>query len=109
MVKESIIKMIQEYISDLNNNSINLSKVLLYGSYANGTENADSDIDLMLVAPEFDEDRDKYLGIIWKLTAKSNYKIEPYPVGLKRFINDKISPVIQNVKQNGIEISIKNN
>lgn len=105
MVKESIINIIQEYVSDLKKNSINLSKVLLYGSYANGTENADSDIDLMLVAPEFDEDRDKYLGIIWKLTAKSNYKIEPYPVGLQRFVNDKISPVIQIAKRNGIEIT----
>jgi len=86
--------------------NINLSKVILYGSYAKGNAREDSDIDLILVAPEFDENRDSYLGIIWKLTSLSNFRIEPYTVGAKRFEEDDISPIIQIAKQEGIEINL---
>lgn len=106
MPDEKTLNIIKNYIDSLKAENINLSKVILYGSYAKGTANESSDIDLILVAPEFDEDRDKYLGTIWKLTEQSNFMIEPYTVGLKRFLSDDISPIIQIAKKEGYEISV---
>ncbi len=106
MVKESIINIIKEYINELIKSNVILTKVILYGSHANDTANENSDIDLMIVSPFFDDNRDKYLGLIWKLTAKSDFKIEPYPVGTERFESDDTSPIIQIAKSEGIEIDL---
>lgn len=109
MPDKKIINIINSYIEDLKAENIQLSKVILYGSYAKGTANKNSDIDLILVSPEFDENRDKYLGIIWKLTEKSNFLIEPYTIGLNKFLTDDISPIIQIAKKEGFEIPIRVN
>ena len=109
MVEKSVVKMINEYILELQKNDINLTKVILYGSYAKGTANLSSDIDLMLVSPEFDNDSDSYLGIIWKLTEKSDYKIEPYHVGKIRFETDDVSPIILVAKEEGLEFDLNIN
>ena len=106
MPDKKTLNIIRDYIDSLIAENINLSKVILYGSYARGTANESSDIDLVLVAPEFDDDRDKYLGTIWKLTEKSDFMIEPYTVGLKRFLSDDISPIIQIAKKEGYEIPV---
>lgn len=106
MVKEAIINIIKEYVNELIRCNVILTKVILYGSHAKNTANENSDIDLMIVSPFFDKNRDKYLGLIWKLTAKSDFKIEPYPVGSERFESDDTSPIIQIAKREGIEIVI---
>ena len=43
-------------------------------------------------------------GLIWRLTRKVDSRIEPYAVGLSRFDNDDVSPLLQIVKLEGIPI-----
>ena len=50
MVERAVINLINEYVRELLRNNINLSKVILYGSYAKGNQNSESDIDLILVS-----------------------------------------------------------
>lgn len=77
--------------------------VYLYGSYLSETATDESDIDLMLVT---DNENDDYLaGKIWSLTRKINSKIEPYLVGKKRFETSENSPLIDLVKRTGLEIA----
>ncbi|MCD4817914.1 MAG: nucleotidyltransferase domain-containing protein [Candidatus Cloacimonetes bacterium] len=82
-----------------------IDKAFLYGSYSKKTETENSDIDLMIVSKDFDISNDILVGKIWYLANKINCKIEPYIVSLKRFNSDEFSPLIQLVKQEGIEIS----
>lgn len=42
----------------------------------------------------------------WKLTEKVDLRIEPYTVGLKKFQEDTFSPIIQVVKEQGIEVDL---
>jgi len=44
----------------------------------------------------------------WRLTEKVNNKIEPYIIGLRKFTNDDVSPLLQVVKREGIEIPVTN-
>jgi predicted nucleotidyltransferase len=79
-------------------------KAFLYGSYARNEENENSDIDLLLVSSKINESDDYQIGKLWALTCKVNSRIEPYLVSSYKFQNDDISPIIQLVKQEGIEI-----
>ena len=42
---------------------------------------------------------------IWLSKNRTDNKIEPVAVGEKRFIEDTISPLIEIVRQEGIEIA----
>jgi uncharacterized protein len=105
MADPKIIEIIKEYLVELQQKGLNIKKAYLYGSQANGTATDESDIDLMLISPLFDEDTDKYMPAIWLSPKRTDNKIEPVAVGEKRFIEDNISPLIEIVRQEGIEIA----
>ncbi len=105
MVDERIIEMVREYLNELISNGLKIKKAYIYGSYARGTATEESDIDLLLIAPEFDEKIDEYLPLIWLSTRKSNYKIEPVPIGEKKFNENESSPLIESVRNEGFEVA----
>ena len=83
---------------------LEVQKAFLYGSYARGEATEDSDIDIMLISSIFDKnDMDARIKA-WSLTRQVDIRIEPYTVGLQKFLTDEVSPLLQIVKQEGIEI-----
>jgi predicted nucleotidyltransferase len=104
MATKSIVELLQKYIQLLKREGIVIDKAYLYGSYATKSQTEESDIDLMLVSSQFDKSDDILYGKIWSLTRKVSSKIEPYIVGLGKFESDDISPIIQIVKKEGLEI-----
>lgn len=104
MAEEEIITKIKKYLRDLTEAGININRAFLYGSYANGNMTDNSDIDLLIVSDKIDIDSDQTASIAWKLTRKTDSRIEPYLISTKRFDEDNISPLIQAVKKDGIEI-----
>ncbi len=106
MPEKKIIDIIKIYISALAKSGISIQKTFLYGSYARGEATEDSDIDIMLISSVFDNnDLDTKIKA-WSLTRQVDIRIEPYTVGLKKFLTDDVSPLLQIVKQEGIEINI---
>ncbi len=105
MTQNEVIELIKKYLSSLKQNGINITEAYLYGSYARNTATEDSDIDLMLISPQFDENADRYAGKIWILATECSYKIEPFTIGEKRFRSDDESPLIGMVKKEGIRIA----
>ncbi|MCU0288263.1 MAG: nucleotidyltransferase domain-containing protein [Acidobacteria bacterium] len=88
------------------NEGIPLEKAILYGSYARGEENDESDIDVMVVSEIFDKNDDQIIGKTWRIGSSVDTRIEPYTVGKNRFLNDRYSPLIQIVKNEGLEIRV---
>jgi len=105
MVKKSVIEMIKKYLHLLKTEGLIIDKAFLYGSYVRNEENDTSDIDLLLVSSKINASDDDQIGKIWALTRKVNSKIEPYLVSSYKYQHDDISPIIQLVKQEGIEIA----
>jgi len=102
MVKNEIIEILKSYIILLRSEGISVDKAFLYGSQLSEKRSSDSDIDLLIVT---DNENDDYIaGKIWALTKKVNSKIEPYIIGTKRFYSSDNSPFIDMVKNKGIEI-----
>ncbi len=105
MVDKEIIIIIKDYLKVLEGKGLHISKAYLYGSQAKGIASKDSDIDLMLVSPLFDDDSDKYARLIWYSASEVSYKLEPITIGEKKFLSDQYSPLIGIVKKEGIEIA----
>jgi predicted nucleotidyltransferase len=100
------INIARVYLSVLNKAGIIIDKAYLYGSYASNKANEDSDIDLLLVSKQFDTDDDYILSKPWLYCSKVDYRIEPLSIGLKKFTTDDISPILETIRQTGIEIKI---
>ncbi len=102
MAKNEVIEILINFISLLREEGIAVKKAFLYGSYSTNTAKKDSDIDVMIVT---DTEDDYLIGNIWKLTKRINSKIEPYIVSNNRFNQSNNSPLIEFVKEYGIEIA----
>jgi len=102
MAKNEVIKILRTYIRLLRAEGIKVDKTFLYGSYLTNKATIESDIDLMIVTEN--ENDDNLAGLIWKLTKKVNSKIEPFLIGTKRFNSNDNSPLVDLVKRTGIEI-----
>lgn len=105
MGKREVIESLRKYVKLLNAEGISVNKAYLFGSYSNNTASESSDIDVLIVSDNFDENDDITVGKIWSLTRKVNTKIEPFLIGVRKFREDNTSPLISLIKANGIEIS----
>ncbi len=106
MSQKQVIALLRKYLIVLSEEGIPIDKAFLYGSYARNEASKESDIDVMLVSKIFDIKNDPISGKAWRLTMLVDARIEPYMVGEKKFHQDEYSPLLQIVKQEGIEIKV---
>jgi len=106
MAKTTIVALLQRFLQRLLKEGTPVERVFLYGSYARGEENEESDIDVMVISEIFNKHDDQIVGKAWRISRSFDVRIEPYTVGKKRFLNDDFSPLLQYVKKEGIEINI---
>jgi len=103
LTQEVVIKTVHDYAKEINKKGINLRKVILFGSFAKGTQHEWSDIDVALVADDFVGvpflDGQRFAGIGIK---KPYIRIEAltYPTD---YFNEN-DPFIEEIKKTGIEI-----
>lgn len=76
-------------------------KVILYGSYANGTYKVDSDIDVAFFVKEINSNYWQLSARLFELADKIDYRIEPVIINAA---TDK-SGFAEHIFKNGIAIS----
>jgi len=54
-----------------------IDSLVLFGSYAKGNQNDDSDIDVAVVVNSLDKDYFTYAPLLWKLRREIDDRIEP--------------------------------
>ena len=91
MSKSEIVEVLKKYIFILRSEGITVDKAYLYGSYLSNTATEESDIDVLIVT---ENENDNLTGKIWSLTKRVNSRIEPYLIDKDRFINNKDSLLI---------------
>jgi predicted nucleotidyltransferase len=106
MVQGEIIKIVRQYIKNLNAGGIIIQFAYLYGSHARNEATPESDIDVLLVGDLFDTNDDVILSKPWLQKFRNDYRIEPIAIGTKRFETDDISPIIELAKHEGIKIQL---
>jgi len=105
MVDTKVIEVVKEYLSELTAKGIVIKKAFIYGSQSNGTATKESDIDLVIVSPLFDRETDMYMPLLWLSKIRTENRIEPIAVGEKKFVEDDVSPLLEIVRREGVEIA----
>ena len=78
-----------------------LEKVYLFGSYANNTNSADSDIDVAIVISHMEGDYFTIHPLLWKLRRQIDDRIEPVLIERDNDSGDFLS----EIEKYGIEIA----
>jgi uncharacterized protein len=98
---EATVLVIRNYLDVLINKKFAIRKVYLFGSYAKGTFDDNSDIDLAIIINNM---TDQFLTQteLFKLTWGIDTRIEPHPFDEKEF--ELSNPLVNEIKRTGIEI-----
>ena len=78
--------------------------IILFGSYAKGTEHEDSDIDIAIVIDEFKDNIIDEEVEFMKMRKKIDYRIEPHIIRVQDYKNIS-TPFIQEVIDTGIKVA----
>lgn len=101
-IDSRIMNSIQKYIEKISQ-YYKIEAIILFGSYAKGTENEDSDIDIAIISSDFNdiiEDGAKLIGLTWKIDTR----IEPHPI-LSEDYKKVSNPFVREVVDTGIKVA----
>jgi len=102
MDKTDAVNIAQIYAGAIKKN-YGFVKVILFGSYAKGNQNEDSDIDIAVVFDDYNNLIDIQLELM-RLRRKIDSRIEPHPFRLRDFnVSD---PLVNEIIRYGQEIKI---
>ena len=106
MPDKSIIISVQNYLKELLRIGVPVRQGILFGSHARGNVHEWSDIDLLVISDKYDGDysRDD-INLLWRTAARTDSRIEPVPVGTKRWKTDDTSTIIEIARREGIVVS----
>ncbi len=100
MDKADAIKIAQKYADAVRGN-FNFVKVILFGSFAKGNYNEDSDIDIAIIFNDYGNLIDMQLELM-RLRRKIDSRIEPHPFREKDFTLS--NPLVNEIVKYGQEI-----
>lgn len=105
MVDKAVIASVKRYLSALPAYGIHPRRAVLYGSFARGDTHEWSDIDLVVIAPEFG--RDRSIGLrqqLWHAKSKWDHRIEPIGCGVEEWENNQSRIILEIAKREGVVI-----
>ena len=108
MVKKSIdnkiiMQIVQKYVEIIRQN-YNVESIILFGSYAKGTQHEDSDIDIAIITDDIENDIFDEEVNLMKLRRGIDYRLEPHIIRIEDY--KKIStPFIQEIINTGIKVA----
>lgn len=106
MVERVIVENVKRYLASLPQVGIHARRAVLFGSFARGEGTADSDIDLVVIAPEFDGRRDAAMvKALWRATV-SDDRIEPIPCGEQEWAGGDGRPILEIARREGVVIEV---
>jgi predicted nucleotidyltransferase len=106
MVESTVLGAIRRYLAALPDYGIHAQRVVLFGSFARNQAHQWSDIDLIVIAPEFDSDYTiNMVRSLWLATEHADNRIEPIPCGEREWGQESGRPIIEIARREGIEIA----
>ncbi len=96
-------RVINQYLSRLKAETLNVKEVFFFGSRARGTSHKWSDYDICVVSPDFGRDRIAETTKLLMLAADMNENIEPHPMSVEEF-NDPNNDFAKEIKRTGSKV-----
>ena len=102
MLEQSILTSVQRYLEAVKAHGVAVELAVVFGSQAAGRAHEWSDIDLLVVSPQFDGMRDRsQINLLWRLVARIDSRIEPIPCGSRQWREDDSSAIIEIARREG--------
>ena len=98
-----IMEIVQKYVDKILEN-YNVEAIILFGSYAKGTEREDSDIDIAVVTDDIKTDVFDEEVKLMVLRRGIDYRIEPHIIRIQDY-KEKNDPFIKEVINTGIKVA----
>ena len=102
MVKKSILKIAESYISKVSDNLL-IREAYIFGSYSKGIETESSDIDIAIIFDNIENIFELQMQLM-KLRREVDIRIEPHP--FTKFEFNSGNPLANEILKTGIEINI---
>jgi predicted nucleotidyltransferase len=101
-----IVKTVQKYLRVLHENGVHARFIVVFGSWVKGRADKWSDIDVIVVAPQYDAGiRHDDAALLWRLAAKVDSRIEPIPCGERQWVEDDSRAIIEIARREGQRIA----
>jgi predicted nucleotidyltransferase len=102
MLEQSILSSVRTFLAAVQAHGIVVEFAVVFGSHATGRAHEWSDIDLVVVSPQFDGMKDRGgLNLLWRLAARTDNRIEPIPCGSRQWREDDSSAIIEVARREG--------
>jgi len=101
-ISEELLETIKMYLNKIGE-YYRIDAAYLFGSYAKGTQHADSDIDIAIVSKDISNrinDRIQMMNLTWKISVD----IEPHPYNTKNFRQDEYM-LVGEILRTGIRVA----
>jgi predicted nucleotidyltransferase len=100
---KAINRTIKDYIKLIQKKYSDFESVYVFGSYARGNSNQDSDIDLAIIFKDLDDSKRFDVQVqLMLLASQIDTRIEPHPISHNDFHSD--NPFVGEIKKTGFEI-----
>ena len=99
--KDSLNKVITSFLDEIQK-KYRIDNAYLYGSFAKGTSNKWSDIDIAIISSDFSDDLFEDRLSLMRLASTIDDRIEPRPFK-KEFFN-RNDPLADEIQKNGIRL-----
>jgi len=106
MADPKVIAAVKEYLKNLAQNGLSVAFGVIFGSQVTGGANELSDIDVIVVSPQFDGkiSRD-VINKLWHIAARTDSRIEPIPCGQDQWKNNNTDAILEIARNEGIAIT----
>jgi UTP:GlnB (protein PII) uridylyltransferase len=106
MVESTIMTALRSYVKALGSCGIHASRLVLFGSFARDDAHEFSDIDLIVIAPEFNGPRGRTLAEkTWRATISADSRIEQIPCGQRQWQTNQSRPILAIARRERIVIT----
>lgn len=105
MAQDAVVDAVRRYLGVLPTVGIHADRAVLFGSFARGEADQYSDIDLVVIAPEFDSGRSFDVVMrLWETTLLADSRIEPIPCGEREWESGNGRPILEIARREGVVI-----
>ena len=99
LTRDEALGLVREYKRVISSRFATEPKVMMFGSYAKGYANPDSDIDVAVIVPTYGDRKFEIAESLWHDVDQVSFLIEPVLMA-----EDRWSPLYKDVKRTGIAV-----
>jgi len=105
MADPEVIAAVKEYLDRLAQNGLSVAFAVVFGSQVTGRASDLSDIDVLVVSPDFDGkiSRD-IINKLWHVAARTDSRIEPIPCGQQQWRDNTSDAIIEIARNQGVTV-----